>query len=138
MNCHRTLFPRNPMNRASLRVARVAFGLFLAVGLSIGCSKKDEPQPTGPGPDSGRGQPKPGNPFEGIGKPPENETPEVAAYVKQKGWKLFTDMRLSDGKKMVYMSVENKDKPFEKLALSADDYKMIAKSKSLQVLDLRN
>jgi hypothetical protein len=125
------------MSCRTLRITRFAFALALAAGMTLGCSKKDEPQPpplTKPG--DANTTPGKDNPFAGLGKIPDNEDREVLAYVNSKGWKLYTDMRISDGKRLVYLSVEDKNKPFEKVSLTGDDYKMIAKSKALQVLDL--
>jgi hypothetical protein len=65
------------------------------------------------------------------GGPAANEDPEVTAYVKKKGWTLFNDQRISDGKRLTYLSVPAPG------TLTADDYKMIARSKTAQVLDLR-
>lgn len=113
--------------------------MLLVGGLVAGCGKKDEPQPQPGGPGDAQGlNPNKGNPFAGVGTAPDNEDPAVLNHLKQKGWKLYTDMRISDGKRLVYLTVESKDKPFEKVAIGTDDYKVIAKSKALQVLDLRN
>jgi Leucine-rich repeat (LRR) protein len=65
-----------------------------------------------------------------------DEDPEVAAYFKSKGWSLKSDVRISDFKRLNYLNVEKPGNFFEHVELTADDYKMIAKSKSLQVLNL--
>ena len=65
------------------------------------------------------------------------EDPEVVAYVKKNGWSLYTDTRIWDGKRLIYLVVQNSGKVFEDVSLSADDYRMIARSKTVQVLDLR-
>lgn len=118
-----------------------AFGIVLALSA---CGKKEDPAPAPPdnpnqpkpGPRPGPGVP-PKNPLEGLGSTPENEDPEVLAFLRTRGWKLYRDMRIADGKKLVYLSVEQKDKPFEDFAITPDDYKQLAKSKTVQVLDLR-
>jgi hypothetical protein len=68
---------------------------------------------------------------------PAKEDPEVAEYFKKKGWPLINDIRIADGKRFTWLSVENRDKPFEEVVLTADDYKMIAKSKTVQELNVR-
>jgi internalin A len=123
------------MLNVSPRGAVLALAFALAASLAVGCGKKDSPQPGSGGEPS---NPEIKDPLVGLGKTPDNENPEVLAYLKGKGWKLYTDMRISDGKRQVYLTVEDKNKPYEKVAISNDDYKMIAKSKALQVLDLRN
>jgi hypothetical protein len=104
----------------------------MGAGLAASCQKQDTPQavdlPTKfDAPDFSRA----------AGDSPAKEDPEVAAYFKKKGWSLHPDIRIWDGKKLIYLDVEILDKPFERITLSIDDYNMIAKSKTVQVLDLR-
>jgi hypothetical protein len=65
-----------------------------------------------------------------------DEDPEVAAYFKSKGWSLQNDVRISDFKRLNFLNVEKAGSFFEVVDLTPDDYKMIARSKSLQVLNL--
>jgi hypothetical protein len=126
--------------------------LGLSAWLVVGCQKKDtssQVSDKGSGKDSSSGPQQvtpPGVPDQGTAKantpgtpnsPPATEDPEVAAFVKKKGWSLFRDMRILDGKMIVVLGVQNRDKPFEDVALTPDDYKMIAKAKTVQLLDLR-
>jgi hypothetical protein len=129
--------------------AYLAMVFGLAACLAVGCRKKDTPPTLA---DAGAGKPTPGagKPTPGAGKPnpgfdkwippgpllPENEDPAVADYVKQKGWLLMRDLRISDGRPTVVLSVENRDKPFQDVVLTDADYKMIARSKTVRILDL--
>jgi hypothetical protein len=106
-----------------------AVALAAAAGLTAGSLPKDRPVPGGGGSGPERAGP--------AGPARSDEEPEVAAYFKSKGWSLVRDRRISDGKPLTFLSVENRDKPFEDISLSADDYKMIARSGTVQVLDLR-
>jgi hypothetical protein len=133
------------MSLTTRRVLRATSAFAVLAGVAIGCGKpENSPTPPAPSDDAKANpggpnpKPNPGHPLAGLGKTPSNEDPAVTAFLNQKGWKLYTDMRISDGKRLVYLTVEAKDKPFEKVAVTPDDYKMIAKSKTLQVLDLRN
>jgi hypothetical protein len=122
------------MDCCILRQLRLGLAFVLLAGLVAGCSgKKEDPDP-GKKPPQGFDSPRP-NPFQELGKP-INEVPEVSDYAKSKGWSLNRDLRLADGKSLVFLTVENKEKPFEDVAVTADDLKMIAKSKSVQVLNL--
>jgi internalin A len=118
------------MIRFSFAVLLVALSLGLFLGLGTGCSKKD-----GAAPDGKKGGPGPD--IEGKKENPlAAEDAEVAAYIKKKGWSLNRDMRLGDLKWMVFLTVENSEKPFEDVTITDDDAKMIAKSKTVQVLNL--
>ncbi len=133
------------MSRPSLRLTRFAFAVALVASMALGCGKKDEPQPNPittppvsgePGstpklPPIQEGDPKPITP---VGSPTGTEDPEVLAYFTEKGWKLHTDVRWTDNKQLMYLSVSHTVPG--KGSLTADDYKMIAKSKTLQLLDL--
>jgi internalin A len=99
-------------------IAVVVVSLILG-GLPSHCIAQNEPK-----------QPKP------AAVKISDEDPEVAAYFKSKGWSLKSDVRISDFKRLNYLIVENRDKPFEHVELTAADYKMIAKSKSVQALNL--
>jgi hypothetical protein len=125
------------MNRFWLRQLPLGFVVvaFLAA-LTIGCSGKKEEKKDERKEPPVRDKDK-DDPFRELGKPVD-EDPEVADFVKSKGWSLHRDIRISDHKPLVYLTVENKDKPFEDVAITADDLKKIAKSKSMQVLDLRH
>ena len=46
------------------------------------------------------------------------------------------DFRISDGKSLIYLSVEDPAKSFEKVKLKAADYAALAKSKTVQVFNL--
>ena len=107
----------------------------LALLLALaGCAKKDDAPAAGGAGSGSAGGGSPGPLFSA----PADEDPEVMAYFKSKGWLLLRDMRISDGKRLVFLTVQQKDKTFEEFALTPDDYKMIAKAKTVQVLDLRN
>lgn len=64
------------------------------------------------------------------------EDPDVAQYCKKKGWTTYGDERISDGTMLTALSVEQPKKRFENFALSPDDYKMLARLKTVQVLNL--
>lgn len=124
----------------------------LALAALVGCQKQDAvPTPTPGQPAPQPGAPKPGAPKPGVpkgdspkgappagqlGAAPTDEDPEVMAYAKAKGWRIYTDMRIADGKRLVYLDVEDAKKPFDTVTATADDYKMMAKSKAAQVLNL--
>jgi hypothetical protein len=110
------------------RTCRFAILFAVLAGLALACQQA-RPAPGGPGGDP------PGKP--GGAADPAKEDPEAAAHFKKKGWSVIRDQRISDGKRLVYLIVENRDKPFEDIAITDDDYKMIARTKSVQVLDLR-
>ena len=114
----------------SYSAPRLATALGLAVALFAGC-KKTEPSsspvpemPTGPGP-TGPG------PVAAA-----SEDPEVAAFIKAKGWETSTERRRSTESRIFKLAVGNPAKASDKLALTAEDYKMIAKSKAVQSLNL--
>jgi Leucine-rich repeat (LRR) protein len=81
--------------------------------------------------------PQPGKADRAAPTNPADEVPEVAAYFKKKGWSLARDTRISDFKPLTFLVVQDRAKPFDKIDLTADDYKMIARSKTVQALDLR-
>jgi internalin A len=124
------------MNRYFSSAIRCSVLLVLAAGLVAGCQKGEEPKPavSAGGHTGSVSAVSPGGP---IGGPPTNEDPEVAEYCKKKGWRLMRDLRIVDRKPTVILVVENRDKPFEDLTITDNDYKMIARSKSVQLLDLR-
>jgi hypothetical protein len=72
----------------------------------------------------------------GVGIPAA-EGPEVAAFLKKKGWSPFRDFRIADGKPQVFLKVEHPDRPLQEIAITPDDYRMIARSRTVEVLDLR-
>lgn len=129
-----------------------AFALFVAVGFVVGCQGKNAPAPDGSAQEDKKPEPRQERvpstkrtpPAEPRPKPvpepklgpgpsvskPTDEDPEVAAYFKSKGWGLGRDIRLGDGKPLVFLTVKS---PAPR---SADDCKMIARSKSLNVVNL--
>jgi hypothetical protein len=64
------------------------------------------------------------------------EDPEVAAYLKSKGWSPMRDWRIFDGKLMIIVSVVNPARPYEHIRITLDDYKMLARSRTVQGLNL--
>lgn len=122
-------------------IHRLVHGVVLVtLILSAGCGKEQPSQPTadnnGPGPKTiTPGTTPPVTPTPGGGSAVED--PEVAAHFKAKRWSQMTDMRLSDGKKLLYLSVENPDRSFDDVTLTPEDYKMIGRSRATQVLDFR-
>src|SRR5262245_55406421 len=105
------------MNRFFPRALPFALVFGLGATFVAGCSQKEAQQPA---PGNGAGK-------QGAVTPPEQkEDPEVAAYFKKKGWTLGRDMRISDGKWTTFLSIADSAKPFEKVTLTEDDYKMIA------------
>jgi hypothetical protein len=108
-------------------------GVAVLLGLAAGCQKPDSSASAAVKESPGA----PPTPVTPLGGTPAGEDPEVVAHAKKKGWHLFQDMRIADGKRLVFLSVENRDKPFEDVTLAADDYKMIAKATTVQMLDLR-
>jgi hypothetical protein len=68
---------------------------------------------------------------------PASEVQEVSEYFKKKGWALNKDIRISDYKRLVYLVVQDRAKPFDSVILTPDDYAMIGRSKTVQALDLR-
>src|SRR4051812_46486098 len=105
------------MDRLFSGMLHFAVVISLSVGLAAGCQGKDSPPA---GTDSGSGKTKvlpKGSPEKGGTRRPgdtaSNEDPEVADYFKKKGWSLSRDLRLSDGKPVIYLTIENRDKPGE-------------------------
>ncbi len=84
---------------------------------------------TGPAPDAEAAGPA-------LGATPVDEDPEVLAHVKAKGWWLITDVRIADGKRLVFLTPQDKAKSYEDIDLTPADFAMIARSKSAQVVDL--
>src|SRR5262249_43937493 len=135
------------MRHLHSRMTRLALMLSLTLGLAAGCSgKKDTPEPQRDGDDGKRDGGKRGEGKRGgsrdkspqpPGGTPANEDPEVLAYVKKKGWSLNRDFRISDLKPMIFLTVQNSEKPFEDVSITTDDYKMIARSKTVQVLAIQ-
>ena len=113
------------MGHHCLRVLRFAILLGLAAGLAAGCQKSGTPS-KGPTPDVDGGPDADGQ----LGGKPAGEDPEVAAYFEKKGWRLVRDTRFSDYQTLIYLWVEGRDNPYDELALTADDYRMIARSKT--------
>jgi Leucine-rich repeat (LRR) protein len=72
-----------------------------------------------------------------LGETPKDEDPDVVAYVKKKGWVLMKDLRISDLNPTVVLSVQNEGKPFDQVDITEEDYKMIARSKTVRYLDIR-
>ena len=103
--------------------------LSMMLALLVGCSKK---APVGVNGDPSAS----GNMGLGFGAAVEEADPEAAAHFKAKGWKLVRDSRISDGKSLVYLWVQNPAKSFENITLDAADYAALAKSKTVQVFDL--
>jgi hypothetical protein len=139
------------MSHLFLAFLQVALLSGLSLGLAAGCSKKDAPAPgsrkvvPGPAPeenpDAGLRKVPRTDPEEKPETPLTSEDPEVAAYFKKKGWNSYRSgridrfLRISDGKWMV-LFVVNSEKYGQDVTLTADDFKMIAKSKTVQVLNL--
>jgi hypothetical protein len=112
-------------------------GLIVALGLgvAVGCQKAAPPNPataavqtTPPAAPA-----TPAAPAATAAK----EDPEVVDFIKQKGWWLAEDTRISDGKRLAFLTVRDPQKSFEDIKLTPDDFKMIARAKTVQVLDLR-
>jgi hypothetical protein len=119
------------MSYVSRRSNRFVLAFALGTSLAAGCQKQDAPQPVVlPKKFDAPNLPGP------VQDSTATEDPDVAGYFKKKGWSLRPDIRTWDGRKLIYLGVENRDKPFENVVLTADDYKMIAKSKTAQGLDL--
>jgi internalin A len=138
-------------------VVRLAVLLALAAILAAGCGKKEVPPRAG---DGGQGKedssgrrdtsektdlpgprgtaPPPVRPSVTRPEKPKTpelptdvsaeEDPEVFAYFRKRGWYLSRSERPVDGVRRVYLVARG--------TLSDEDFKMIARSKSLQVLDL--
>jgi hypothetical protein len=73
----------------------------------------------------------PNIPVRVVPAPPSKLDPVVADYFKKKGWRY-------SGSGLVYLCVENPDKPFQEITLTQEDYRMISRAKSIQALDLRH
>ncbi len=99
-------------------------------GLAIGGARADLPSTGAPKDAAKTGASGP------LAGSPTDEDAEVAAYFKKKGWSLYVAERTADGKSLFSMIVSG-DKQFENITLTPDDYKMIGKSKTVQLLDLR-
>jgi hypothetical protein len=66
------------------------------------------------------------------------EDPEVVAHARKRGWQLGPDEWLQDGIPIAGLSVPASGVMlFGKASLTDDDYKMIARSKTVQLIDLR-
>lgn len=118
---------------------RPALASFLIAGLVVGCGRNEGAQPqaapvadakSAPGNDAPGPNPPKGIPQPGPGKASDSEDAEFRRRLNQRSWRLYTDTRIGDRKRLVYLSLRQ---PAED-----DDYKMIARSKTLQVLDLRD
>lgn len=112
--------------------------MFTLILISVGCGKSNPPPPGAagnPSPSAAKDPP----PFDltGIGGTPKGEDPEVLSHCKKKGWNLWNDRRLIDGRSMVCMAVEKPDKSWEDFTITAEDVKMIARSKTVQHIDIR-
>jgi hypothetical protein len=70
-------------------------------------------------------------PVEGL---PADEDPEFVAYAKKKDWLVGRQNRDSDGKRLNYLTIRNPDKANEDIILTADDYGMIARTKTVHWL----
>lgn len=108
----------------------------LALAALVGCQKND-PVPN-PAPGLPAPQPGPGAIPGQLGTTPADEDPEVLAFFKARDWRLFRDVRIADGKVLVYLNVEDAKRPFAPMTATDDEYKMMAKSKAAQVLNLSN
>lgn len=100
--------------------ARIVWLCGLLAILAAGCAIDDSQEHLAP-------------PLTLAGEISVKEDADVAAYLKRKGWSLFRDQRISDGKRLVFLTVDQKEP-----TLSADDYKMLARVKTAQLLDLKN
>ena len=108
--------------------------LCLAFALAGGCQKGRTPPPnySVAQPDESSALP---TTLE-VGKhPPADEDPEVVEYIKKKGWEMFRGVM--DDRPIVILSIYDRDKPAERISLTADDYRMIARAKTLEALNLR-
>jgi hypothetical protein len=109
----------------------------------VGCQDERKPVPT-PQPDAPREpevvrpvpkpDPKPDPPDEGdLWK---REDPEVAAFFKKRGWVLRVTEREPDDHPTVQLAFRKRFADSDVPELSADDYRLIAKSKTVEWLDL--
>lgn len=68
--------------------------------------------------------------------PPAKEDPEVAAYFREKGWDIGEYQHMTLPQMRSILSIENRNNVFEKIAISAEDWKMIERSKAVNALNL--
>src|SRR5947209_7606302 len=112
---------------------RIRFGLLLCLTatLAMGCSGQDASQQDKEKSSDKRGTDKRSDKRDPRQRPspgtPAGEDPEVAAYIKKKGWSLSRDLRIADSKPLIFLSLGNPGKPGGSAALTPDDYKMIAR-----------
>jgi Leucine-rich repeat (LRR) protein len=99
--------------------------LALAISVAAGCKQNTKV-----------GGDKEAKPEEPIGSTPANEDPVLVEHAKKNNWWLLRDMRVSDGRPVVVLAVKNTDKNFDDIEITLDDYKIIAKTKTVQVIDL--
>lgn len=65
-----------------------------------------------------------------------DEDKDLSALVKAKGWELGKAYNLYAGAQLVFLNIEDRSKPSQRLKLSADEWKALAKSKVVQSLSL--
>jgi internalin A len=109
------------MGRTSPYFIRAAFFLAVIAVIAAGCRRINAPLPAV----AVQGD-QPDDPFLRV---PEGEDPDVVAYVKKKGWEFWNDYRIRDHRPLVVLNMRREP-------LSDDDYKMIARSKRVQYIDL--
>ena len=63
-----------------------------------------------------------------------DEDKDVAALIKAKGWEFRKTFNLHARGELVQLTIENKEKPFEQVKPSAEEWKTLAKSKTVQFL----
>jgi hypothetical protein len=66
-----------------------------------------------------------------------DEDKDVAALIKAKGWNLRKAYNLLANCSLITLEIENTGKPFERVTLSADEWKTLARAKTVQLLNLQ-
>jgi hypothetical protein len=110
------------MSRLCRRVAGFTVVFALSVGLAVGCQKKSPSLSFSENESDKHGLS--GSLREALA----NEDPEVADYIKRKGWSLLRGPHAL-GKELTFLNVRNSEKPSEEVTLTDSDYRMIARSR---------
>src|SRR6266852_3170260 len=127
----RCVFPKTPLQREDYMKKFWIRAFLMSTTLAlvgVGCGKDNAPEkPSNPSP-----APKVETPAEKI-----QEDPEVVAYFTKMQWRTHRLKRDHDGRESTFLTIKNPEGPFDEVKLTPENYKMIARSKTVQVIDMR-